>query len=76
MGAQYVDFGKKPDGYNLFHIHGAKQEVEKAIQKLIDLGIEIKTPYTVERAAPHINCMYSDYMAVIHVWIPEEMEEK
>jgi hypothetical protein len=76
MGAMICDFGKKSDGYNLFHIHGTKEQCEKAVQMIKDTGVEIREPYELSRAAPHINCMYSDWMAVVNVWLPEISQEE
>jgi hypothetical protein len=70
------DFGKRDDGYNLFNIHGSKEQVAKAIKQIKEIGVEIKDNYVIERAAPHINSMYSDYVAIVYVWIPEEEEDE
>lgn len=54
MGAIIADFGKNEEGLNLFRINGTKEEIEKAMFDMKNLGAEIwGEPYLFEKSHKH-----------------------
>ena len=54
MGAIIADFGKNERGLNIFRINGTKDEIEKAIYDMQNLGFEVwGEPYVFEKAHKH-----------------------
>jgi hypothetical protein len=54
MGAIIADFGKNQRGLNIFRINGTKEEIEKAITDMKNLGAEIwGEPYIFEKSHKH-----------------------
>lgn len=68
-----MSFGKTPEGVNLYRINGTKQEIEKAIQDIKDLGCELwDDPYELERTHKHWSVLVR---FMIPIAIPEEERE-
>lgn len=73
MAAIIMSFGKTPEGVNLYRINGTKQEIEKAIQDIKDLGCELwDDPYELERTHKHWSVLVR---FMIPIAIPEEERE-
>jgi hypothetical protein len=53
MGAIIGDFGKTDEGVNLYRINGTKDEINKAISDLIELGCEVWEQYELEKSHKH-----------------------
>lgn len=70
MAAIIADFGKNQDGFNLYRINGNKAEIANAIQKLKDLGCELKKePIDLEKSHKH-------WSVLIEILIPELQESE
>lgn len=67
MGAIIGDFGKNQEGYNLFRINGSKDEIQKAISDLENLGCEVWEPYEMEQAHKH-------WSVLVKIQIPERKD--
>jgi hypothetical protein len=66
------DFGKNKDGVNLYRINGGKNQIQKAIDELTQLGCEIWTPYEFERVGRG-----DEFTVLLKVQIPEmEVEQQ
>jgi hypothetical protein len=65
LAAIIADFGKNKDGLNLLRINGTKEEIEKAIQNIKDVGCEVYEVYDYEKAHKH-------WSVLIRIKIPEE----
>jgi hypothetical protein len=48
-----MSFGKNSEGVNLYRINGSKEEIEKSIQAMKDLGCEVWQAYELERSHKH-----------------------
>lgn len=69
MVAKIMGFGKGADGANLFRINGGKDEIEKAIQEIKDLGCELcNAPYEFEKA-------HKEWSVLVKFLIPEELNK-
>ena len=69
MAAIIADFGKNEEGLNLFRINGTKEEIEKAIQDIKNVGCEIYEAFDYEKAHKHFSIL-------IKIKIPEVQKEK
>lgn len=65
MAAIIGDFGKNKDGLNLLRINGTKEEIEKAITDIKNVGCEIYDALDYEKAHKH-------WSILIKIKIPEE----
>jgi hypothetical protein len=69
MGAIIADFGKNEHGLNIFRINGTKEEIEKAIYDMQNLGFEVwGEPYYFEKASKH-------WSVLIKVLVPNFEED-
>lgn len=63
-----MNFGRVENNLFLFRINGNKAEIEKAIQELKDLGLELITKIEYEKSHKHLSVLVKFY-------IPEDLLE-
>lgn len=64
MAAIIGDFGKDDNGVNLYRINGTKDEINKAIVDLEELGCEVWQPYELEKS-------HKQWSVLVKIQIPE-----
>jgi hypothetical protein len=70
LGAIVADFGKNERGINIFRINGTKEEINKAIEDIKNLGAEVwGEPFLFEKAHKH-------WSVLVRIQLPEEMPEE
>lgn len=70
MAAFIADFGKNEEGLNLYRINGTKNEIEKALQDLKNLGCELwENPVELEKA-------HKAWSILIRIKLPEEAAQE
>jgi hypothetical protein len=67
LGAIIADFGRNKEGINLYRINGTKDEINKAIEDIRNLGAEVwGEPFLMEKSHKH-------WSILLKVLLPEEM---
>lgn len=68
MAAIIADFGKNKDGLNLLRINGSKDEIEKALTDIKNVGCEIYEVFDYEKA-------HKQWSILVKINIPEEEKQ-
>lgn len=68
LAAIIGDFGKDDNDVNLYRINGTKDEINKALTDLKNLGCEVWEPYELEKSHKH-------WSVLVKVQIPIETKD-